>query len=406
MFTSESGTLLAIMLDANWPVQDVIRSLHLQATQMSLMSKQRRNGCPWHFLPLFLGITSAIGLLATYFIAKMNCHIEKWLLPYVSYTGTENPESSIFGLIFNVEGFLGLLIVILVWRLVRQLDIKSAYLQSLNKITFVTGFLGCIGVIVVANFQVSRYKTPHYIGAALALIVGTFYCIFSSILTYKMHKASPGFSSIICALRFLAAALMVLSIISLIILFMGRNNYKKSIIGTYRITNLSYPVSFKFPNGSCVPIINSVPVKIRYMDLAMSISEWVLTVCLLFSLSLYAYEFKYFDGVKIILKQGGNVLTSLHSRNDYISPTQLQPLDGSYCCSCNLVTCNHHCGNTSTSAEDSENEVMTDAISNSELVKFKNNNTEVRYAHKFNRADAQKVSKSLPDISRNACDTN
>lgn len=370
------------------------------------MSSWRRNRCSWHFLPISLGITSAIGLIATYFIAKKNCHIEKWLLPLVSYTGTENPESSIFGLIFNAEGFLGLIIVILVWRLVRHLGSKSGNLLCLNKITFVTGFLGCIGVILVANFQVSQYRTPHYIGAALALIVGTFYCIFSSILTYKIHKTTSGFSSVVCALRFLAAALMVMSIISLIILAVKRGEYKRSQIDRYGTGNLSLPMSFKFPNGSCVPIIDSVPVQMRYMDLAMSISEWVLTVCLMFSLSLYAYEFKYFDGVKIILKRDGNVLTSLHSRTDCISPIQLQPLDGSYCCSCNLVTCGHDCGNASTFAEDSENEVMTDAISSSELGKFKNNNTEVRCCHNSSRADAQTVSKSLPDISRNVCEPN
>lgn len=370
------------------------------------MSIRRRTGCSWHFLPISLGITSAIGLIATYFIAKKNCHIEKWLLPYVSYTGTENPESSIFGLLFNTEGFLGLLIVTLFWRLVRHLSLKSENLLCLNKITFMTGFLGCLGVIVVANFQVSRYKTPHYIGAALALIVGTIYCIFASILTYKIHKASPGFSSFLCALRFLTATLMVISIISSSILFVKRGEYKRYHIDRYGRGNLSLPMSFKYPNGSCVPIIDSVPVTIRYMDLAMSIMEWVLTVCLMFTLSLYAYEFKYFDSVKIVLKQDGNVLTTLHNRNDYISPIQLQPLDGSYSCSCNLVTCSHGCGNVGTYAEDSENEVMTDALCNSELGKIKNNNTEVTWCHNSDRVDAQIVSKSLPDISRNSCDTN
>lgn len=348
----------------------------------------------WHFLPIFLGFTSLVGMIATYFIAKKNCHIEKWFLPYISYTGTEHPESSLFGLILNAEGFLGTLIVILAWRFFRHLELKNEWL---NKATLVTGLVGCFGVIIVANFQVSKNKIPHYIGAALALIVGTVYCTLSSILTYKIHKAVRDkfcLSKLVCALRFFAASLMVVSILTLSGLAVYRlklNRFYKESRGEIVATP---PPEFRYPNGSCVPIIDYVPVTKQYLDLAMSISEWFLTACLIISLSLYAYEFKYISNVKVVLKSQGEVLSFV---SIYGNTKKCM-------CTSRTDSCNSPCDKRYLSADESENDASSGLLNISETSKFKNNNNTDTTCLTDLSSDSHNVSKSMPDISRQLCD--
>nr|XP_039250535.1 modulator of macroautophagy TMEM150B-like [Styela clava] len=277
----------------------------------------------WHHLPIFLGVTAFFGMITTYTLAKNNCHVEKWFLPYISYTGTEHPESSIFGLILNTEGFIGIVVVILAWRFMRHMDQRS----HLNSAALISGILSCFGVVMVGNFQVSKNKVPHYVGAGLAFIVGTVYCVLSSILTHKLHRAvarKSVCSIIVCILRFVSAGIMISSICILTVLgclrlefnVVHKNEDLKELIAP----SLEPPV-YRFPNGTCIPIIHDVPLYKRYLDLAGSVTEWLLTGCLLFSLALYAYEFKHFNNVKIILKSRGTELnfSLLQSKNQQTS---------------------------------------------------------------------------------------
>lgn len=269
----------------------------------------QRHCLAWHLIPIALGVISFGGMIFTYFLAKHNCHIEKWYLPYISYTGTEYPESSVFGLLLNVEGFIGIIIVVLLWRFMRHMNQKT----NLNCASVIMGILSCFGVIMVGNFQVTKNKVPHYIGAFLAFIIGTVYCGLTSILTHKFYRSigkSYHYSMVVCVLRYLMTSIMVLSIAGLTVMGVIRlvykafseNSVKSSELATTDTPVIDYP--YRFPNGSCVPVINSVPLYKRYLDLAGSCSEWLLTVCLLFSLTLFAYEFKNFEKVKIILKMG------------------------------------------------------------------------------------------------------
>lgn len=50
------------------------------------------------------------------------------------------------------------------------------------------GIAACIGLDMVANFQVSAFAIPHYIGAFLCFIGGTIYFYMQTAVSYKMME--------------------------------------------------------------------------------------------------------------------------------------------------------------------------------------------------------------------------
>ncbi|XP_018670016.2 uncharacterized protein LOC100177513 [Ciona intestinalis] len=269
-----------------------------RSLQLSSEERDRKGMCgpiPWSILPILLSITSCIGFTSTYFFAKNNCHTERWIFPYLSYTGTEHPESMIFGLILNIEGFFGMTIVFLAWRYFRHMGQRGA----LNRVTIVFGMLSCFGVILVGNFQVSKAKVPHYTGAGLAFIVGTLYGVTSCILCRRaLRSADPPmrFAGCIIAARLATAVVMVSAVICLTCIGI----YKKMTngVGTSEyIRNMSLIM----PNGTCQELLQLIPTHVKVIDLFGSLTEWLLTLCVLVCLSLFAYEFKAFKSVKVTL---------------------------------------------------------------------------------------------------------
>jgi len=263
------------------------------SSTISMDSKNMNGSLQWKFVPIIAGVVPMFGLAITYFIAKINCHVEKWYFPYVSYTGARFPELMYFGLLLNLEGFMGLTVVFLAWRYYRYLGEKSI----LNNVTLIVGSLSCFGVIIVGNFPVTYSKAIHYVGAALAFILGTLYTMLTAKLSIKTSRLSKvKNSNRIKIVRIFLAATMLVSFISIccfaIIKAFLKNYYKKEEIDE---TELLKPME----NGDC-PFY---PNKTREIDLFGSIMEWILTVGMLTCLALYYFEFQEFSSVKVILKQ-------------------------------------------------------------------------------------------------------
>lgn len=254
---------------------------------------------PWSWLPIFAGVVPIIGLAITYAIAKTSCHVEKWIFPYVSYTGTRFPELMYFGLLLNLEGFFGMVIVFLAWRYYRYVGGERS---TLNNLTLIVGSISCFGVVIVGNFPVTYSKIPHYCGAALAFFLGTGYTILTAVLSCRTSHRSrlPKIHRIkIC--RIFLALVMTLALGSLIGFAVIKSNQEKNEkpINEENLIRMN-------PDGSCPHYPNST----RMMDLFGSLTEWVLTLGILICLSLYSYEFKTFDSVKIVLKSNKCVVES------------------------------------------------------------------------------------------------
>jgi len=264
---------------------------------------------PWSFLPIFASIVPLIGFCLTYLVAKLNCHTEKWYLPYVSYTGTRFPELMYFGLILNLEGFLGLTVVFLAWRYYRHLQENNL----LNLFSLIVGSFCCCGVILVGNFPVTKCKILHYLGASMAFLLGTLYTILTALLSCRAHKTNMTSQDVMSQFKYnsgrvrvyrtLLAVLMTLSLFSLI----GYTIYKKVFQEKDKEEEiLSKRIDLVTPlkNGSCLDYPNTS----KSIDLFGAIVEWLLTVGILVCIFLYSYEFQSFNRVKIVLKQQNGIL--------------------------------------------------------------------------------------------------
>ncbi|OQR71717.1 DNA damage-regulated autophagy modulator protein 2-like, partial [Tropilaelaps mercedesae] len=97
----------------------------------------------WAF-PYAASLTIIISCAATYSIAFSTGHISG--VPYISDTGTNPPESCIFGLFLTIYAvFLG----VSVWNVYASV----ARPTTLQGWTCAVGLLAAFGVEVVANFQ-------------------------------------------------------------------------------------------------------------------------------------------------------------------------------------------------------------------------------------------------------------
>jgi len=204
-----------------------------------------------------------------------------------------------FGLLLNLEGFFGMMVVFLAWRYYRHLGERS----KLNNSTLVVGSISCFGVILVGNFPVTYGRGPHYFGAALAFILGTLY----TMMTAKLSIRTASLSKVkninrIKTIRTSLAIVMFISLISLCCFAVFKKIYKqyhkKKEVDE---TDLLHPLK----TGECPFYPNDT----RGIDLFGSLVEWILTIGILICLALYSYEFQVFSSVKVILKQkNGNVL--------------------------------------------------------------------------------------------------
>jgi len=239
------------------------------------------------YLPILAGILPTLGLCVTYYLAKTNCHLERWILPYVSYTGTKQPESMIFSALFNMEGFLCFMIVLLTWKYYQRRYYGDHTL--LKNTNFLSGIISCCGLVIIANFQITKGQLVHYIGAALLFISGTLYSVTGTLLSKYNHKMLSGRQSL---LVFIARSIIsIVMTISLCILL--------SLVAYKKMNNTAYGYNAddveRDESGICVNLLVIKKTNDNYsvlIDVSASIAEWILVVGLLVSITLYSFEFK------------------------------------------------------------------------------------------------------------------
>ncbi|XP_072034040.1 DNA damage-regulated autophagy modulator protein 1-like [Amphiura filiformis] len=180
--------------------------------------------CGLAWLPL---CTAGIGLatiLITYMLAVANEHIQP-VLPYISDTGIEYPESSVFSLCMDIVAFLLVLTVYVSHQLIGQfsccygnLDKRYQILRRVNGVGLIVGIIAAGGLIILANFPEDENLPIHLMGAFFCFTFGVVYCFLHSWLSFKI---SPEFvSPWICFLRLALATFSALTL-ALCILFGG-----------------------------------------------------------------------------------------------------------------------------------------------------------------------------------------
>lgn len=156
-------------------------------------------------------------------------------VPYISDAATYSPESCIFGQLINIGAvLLGLTIYIRFRQIKEILQIQNDlgdHLSKNNKISMWVGFVSCLGISIVGNFQETNVRIVHYVGALCCFGCGTGYFWMQAMLSYalqpdigsKMKAHIRLGMAVVCTILFI-----VLSVTGVIshILFKGENPRK------------------------------------------------------------------------------------------------------------------------------------------------------------------------------------
>jgi len=302
-------------------------------------------GCNWHNFPVIVSIAEFVGAQITYQLARINCHVQQFWVPYISYTGNYHPEYMMFGFLLNASSFLNAAAVILIWRLLAALQpTEKRYIQN----TCVVGLVGCLGLCVVANFQVEKAPYAHYMGAFAAFVFNTvFIYLVSQILdNIRKHHESLNktlitpdwlmkvrwFITYSAAISF-AGCFLITSIAPLVPQFDG---HTEKFIENLTNPNCAHsnnevltrikPLAGTDKNDMAVKL--GLPKYATRYNLIWSIGavfEWANCFCYLIYHGLFYFEFQQFKHVKVVLKdQDRHVLGE--DFNEYFGRNGDQPI--------------------------------------------------------------------------------
>ena len=119
-----------------------------------------RLGC----YPLMFAMCTIATFVITYSISVANKHVYPFF-PTISDTGGTKPESNVLSLLLNCCGCLGVVVCMIRYYQFRFIseDNEEWYtnLIWINRVGLLFGLLSCLGVLVVASFQVILLKNPY-----------------------------------------------------------------------------------------------------------------------------------------------------------------------------------------------------------------------------------------------------
>lgn len=266
----------------------------------------------WAWLPLFHSISSFIGFCIVFTISKTLCHIEEWWFPYISHMGTNFPEDMLFSTFLSFEGFIGMIVVFIAWRYMRQIG----QTDCLNTIAVICGFISCIGICIVGNFQVTRAWTPHYVGAFMGFSVGTIYIYLATHLCYRIWlEYKKRLHYLMWVVRCCLAICSTMGFIIMAIVHAWIVNYTiDTKTEFFNFSTHSNPncriLQNKIDSGNTM--VEPVPKHSeQYLQISLvgAMAEWMIGLSFLAFLGLYTYEFKKFEHIKVQLIRQDRPLT-------------------------------------------------------------------------------------------------
>ncbi|XP_058842201.1 DNA damage-regulated autophagy modulator protein 1 isoform X1 [Acipenser ruthenus] len=167
------------------------------------------------FLPVSLVIWSSSSFIVSYITALLERHVDP-VFPYISDTGTEPPDSGIFGVMITLASFLGVATMYTRYKFLEKLnETTHAISTKLNKSALFLGIIGCLGMCVVATFQETVITLVHDIGAIIAFLAGVIYISLQSIISFKMYPS--GSTLIVCYIRMGISGISIIAVVPMIV---------------------------------------------------------------------------------------------------------------------------------------------------------------------------------------------
>ncbi|XP_077994804.1 DNA damage-regulated autophagy modulator protein 2-like isoform X2 [Glandiceps talaboti] len=146
---------------------------------------------PWFcigmgWLPISVVIMISATFVISYCISVVLGHVPAEF-PYISDTGTYQPESCIFGQLLNITAALAFMTIYVRYKQVVEYNREaSARVLTVNKVSLVLGGLACLGMSMVGNFQETSIFIVHVIAANMCFGSGIIYCFLQSWISYQM----------------------------------------------------------------------------------------------------------------------------------------------------------------------------------------------------------------------------
>uniref|UniRef100_A0A8C5PYB6 DNA damage regulated autophagy modulator 1 n=1 Tax=Leptobrachium leishanense TaxID=445787 RepID=A0A8C5PYB6_9ANUR len=136
-------------------------------------------------LPSILVIWTSAAFITSYLISVLTGHVPPFV-PYISDTGTNPPESGVFGFMISVSAMLGAATMYTRFLILQKQNSSIPIIKSwLNKVSFSIGFIACIGMWLVATFQETSVPVVHDIAAFFTFTFGVLYILLQSIISYQ-----------------------------------------------------------------------------------------------------------------------------------------------------------------------------------------------------------------------------
>uniref|UniRef100_A0A915KWV7 Gustatory receptor n=1 Tax=Romanomermis culicivorax TaxID=13658 RepID=A0A915KWV7_ROMCU len=283
-------------------------------------------------------------LFRRYFVAVYNGHVAS-IFPYISDTGALPPESCIFAQLLNIGSLIGTIHrCITVYLRQRQLeevqvtfrDARQKWTKRLNYAMACIGYLACLGISLVANFQEENVQVVHYIGALMAFLFGLIYGFGQTILSYVVDR----FIVTICVahLRFI---LTVMSALFFGLMFSHNMTAEKLTRGTplpfvHRKSNETAELGSNKRDKRFLKInlepnlrFHSWIIRAYNWYLVSAFSEWGFSITVILFFITFAVEFRkiIFHSPRVILHEKVTVNNKNNSNRTKITETEILNAD-------------------------------------------------------------------------------
>lgn len=237
-----------------------------------------------HLLPIVAFFLCIITFLSTSFAAIYQGHVD---IPYISDGASNPPESCVFGQFVNMGAVIFGIVIYIRYRQIEELMYNYTDLikttTKMNQMSIWFGFGSCLGLSMVANFQLTNVSSIHYFGAFLSFGSGCIYLWLQGHITYHVRGYTG--SIYMAYLRFGLASLC---------------------------TYFSFVVIIT--HCASVKVISSEATSCKYRVISIS-SEWIIATIFCFYILSFTGEFKSIslNHPKIIINKGEN--SSLNESN-------------------------------------------------------------------------------------------
>ncbi|XP_030070904.1 DNA damage-regulated autophagy modulator protein 1 isoform X1 [Microcaecilia unicolor] len=167
------------------------------------------------FIPSLLVVWSSTAFILSYVIAVLSGHVNP-LVPYISDTGTNPPESGVFGFMISITAFLGAVTMYAKYKILEKQNEVSRFMNPLSNVaSLTTGLMGCTGMGIVATFQELAVPIVHDVGALMTFICGVLYILSQSALSYK--SAPVWNTQNMCHVRLAISSMSFVALVPMII---------------------------------------------------------------------------------------------------------------------------------------------------------------------------------------------